>query len=64
MKRWWWLGLAAVLAGPAPGARGAPEAPACVDLPCRVCFVVAEVVGRAGGEPISCAADDPPAQVG
>lgn len=50
-----WFGLAAFLALQAPAAH-VPPAPSCAETPCRICFVVAEVVDRAGGEPISCAA--------
>ncbi|HEY3239266.1 MAG TPA: hypothetical protein VGL92_06880 [Acidimicrobiia bacterium] len=55
MRRWWWLGLAPFLALSAPAVLGTP-APSCAEAPCRICFVVAEVVDRAGGEPISYAA--------
>jgi hypothetical protein len=55
VKEFWWLGLATFLALPAPAVLR-PPAPGCAEAPCRVCFAVAEVVDRAGGEPISCAA--------
>jgi hypothetical protein len=55
VRRSWWLGVATILALPAPAVL-TPPAPRCAEAPCRICFVVAEVVDRAGGEPVSCAA--------
>lgn len=56
MRRFWWLGLATFLALPAPAVLPTFLAPSCAEAPCRICFAVAEVVDRAGGEPVSCAA--------
>jgi hypothetical protein len=49
------LGVATFLALPAP-AVPTPPALQCAEAPCRICFVVVELVDRAGGEPHSCAA--------
>jgi hypothetical protein len=53
VKRLAWLRLLLVLPAPVVSR---PPAPQCAEAPCRICFLVAEVVDRAGGEPVSCAA--------
>ena len=55
MQSWWRLVPVLILVLGAPSVIASP-APSCAEAPCRVCFAVAEVVDRAGGEPISCAA--------